>query len=415
MDRALKDRLTNRIKPEQMVNLCKAILKIPSFKTEEARVARYLANFFRRRGYEVDLQEVEPGRFQTIAKLKGSGGGKSLMLNGHLDIDPLAFGWVRDPWVPSQEEDRLYGAGTNNMKGGVTSIIAAAEAIRRSKVPMKGDLVVACVVGELQGGVGTLHALRGGLRTDAAIVAEPVGEGDNIITTHVGWVELAISTIGVSQHISRSHLAIDAIDMMIKAVPAIKNVQFTYTPRPDLPDMPRIAVGTIIGGRGRDHDLRGPNFTCDYCTVVADVRTVPGQTGETVEADLVRALDGLKAGDPNFQYEIETPPPAHYRVQTVYMNPFDMPRDAPIVRTLQSNFRDFTGREPDQVGTVITQSYAGNDTCHLWEAGIPCCLFGPRGGRDADGEPDTFVSVSSMVRCAQVMALTALDWCNQPG
>ena len=414
MDQKIKDRVLRQIKVEPAVNFCKSILKIPSFKTEETKVARYLAAYFRRRGYEVDLQEVEPGRFQTIATLKGTGGGKSLMLNGHIDIDPLAFGWKRDPWTPSWEGDRLYGAGANNMKGGVTSIIAAAEAIRKSKAPMKGDLVVACVVGELQGGVGTVHALKGGLRTDAAIVAEPVGDADNIITTHVGWVELAISTIGQSQHVSRSHLAIDAIDMMIKAIPAIKNVEFTYTPRPDLPDMPRIVVGTIIGGRGRDHDLKGPNFTCDYCTVVADVRTVPGQTGDTVKADLVRVLDGLKAHDPSFQYEIVTPPPASYRVQTVYMNPFDVPKDEPIVRALESNFRDFTGREFNQVGAVVTQSYAGNDSCHIWEAGIPCCLYGPQGGRDAKGEPDSFVDVSSMVRCGQVLALTALDWCNRP-
>ena len=275
MDEVTAQRVISNIDENEAVSLASDLIKIPSFKTEETPVATFLADLFRQRGYEVDLQEVEPGRFQTIATLKGSGGGKSLMLNGHMDIDPLAFGWKRDPWMPSREGDRLYGAGANNMKGGLTSIITAAEAISRSGVPMKGDLVVACVVGELQGGVGTLHALRNGLRTDAAIVAEPVGDGDNIITTHVGWVELAISTIGLSQHISRSHRAVDAIDMMIKAIPAIKNVEFTYTPRPDLPDMPRVIVGTIIGGRGRDHDLKGPNFTCDYCTIVADVRTVP--------------------------------------------------------------------------------------------------------------------------------------------
>jgi acetylornithine deacetylase len=414
MDRDTAQRVLSHIDEEETVGFASELLRIPSFKTEETPAATFLADFFRQRGYQVDLQEVEPGRFQTIATLKGSGG-KSLMLNGHMDIDPLAFGWKRDPWTPSREGDRLYGAGANNMKGGLTSMIMAAEAIRRSGVPMKGDLVVACVVGELQGGVGTLHALRKGLRADAAIVTEPVGDGDNIITTHVGWVELAISTIGLSQHVSRSHLAIDAIDMMVRAVPAIKNVRFTCTPRPDLPDMPRIIVGTIIGGRGRDHDLRGPNFTCDYCTVVADVRTVPGQTAETVRADLVRVLEGLKAADPDFRYEIETPPPARYKVQRVYMNPFDVPKDEPIVQTLRRNFKEFTGREPDQVGAVVTQSYAGNDTCHIWEAGIPCCLYGPSGGRDRKGEPDTFVNVSSMLRCAQVLALTAADWCSQSG
>ena len=109
MDAAVKDRVLGKIKDREVVDLCSRILRIPSFKTEEQKVAKFLAEFFRRRGYEVDLQEVEPGRYQTIATLKGSGGGKSLMLNGHIDIDPLAMGWKRDPWTPSWEGDRLYG------------------------------------------------------------------------------------------------------------------------------------------------------------------------------------------------------------------------------------------------------------------------------------------------------------------
>ena len=187
VDHAVEERVLRQIKTEQTVKLASDLISIPSFKTEEQKVARFLARFFQRRGYEVDLQEVEPGRYQTIATLKGSGGGKSLMLNGHIDIDPLAMGWVREPFTPSWEGDRLYGAGINNMKGGVTAIITAAEAIRKAKAPMKGDLVVACVVGELQGGVGTVYALKNGLRTDGAYVAEPTGDGDNIMTTHAGW------------------------------------------------------------------------------------------------------------------------------------------------------------------------------------------------------------------------------------
>ena len=134
MDSALKEKVLGKIKDAEVVDLCSRILRIPSFKTEEQKVAKYLATYFRRRGYEVDLQEVEPGRYQTIATLKGSGGGKSLMLNGHIDIDPLAMGWKRDPWTPSWEGDRLYGGGAFNMKGGVASMISAAEAIRKSRL-----------------------------------------------------------------------------------------------------------------------------------------------------------------------------------------------------------------------------------------------------------------------------------------
>ena len=194
-----------------MLTLAQELVKIPSFKTEETAVARYLGDYFQQRGYAVHLQAVEPDRFQTIALLKGSGGGKSLMFNGHIDIDPLAFGWKRDPWAPYVEDDRLYGAGIRNMKGGVAAMIEAAEAIRRSGIKLNGDLVVACVVGELQGGVGTSYLCRHGPLTDIAVVPEPNG-ADNILTVHAGVAEMAIHTIGTSRHISRMEDAVDAIE-----------------------------------------------------------------------------------------------------------------------------------------------------------------------------------------------------------
>src|SRR5262245_60662320 len=263
---SMEQRLPGHVDPSALVELASDLIRIPSFKTEETRLARWLAEFFTARGYTVDLQEVEPGRFQTIARLKGTGGGKSLMLNGHIDIDPLAYGWKRDPWMPTVEGDRLYGAGIYNMKAGLASMIGAAEALRQSGAAHRGDLVVACVAGELQGGVGTVHLLNTGLRTAMAVVTEPYG-AHHVVTTHAGVTEMAISTIGRSRHISRKKGAVDAIAKMMKAIAALERVRFRCTPRPDLPDLPLLNVGGIIGGRGRDHDLKGPNYTCDYCTV----------------------------------------------------------------------------------------------------------------------------------------------------
>ena len=93
------ERVTNRVKEDWVVGLAKKLIDIPSFKTEESQIALFLASNFRRWGYEVDLQEVDPGRYQVIATLRGTGGGKTLMLNGHIDMDPLSMGWKRDPWT----------------------------------------------------------------------------------------------------------------------------------------------------------------------------------------------------------------------------------------------------------------------------------------------------------------------------
>ncbi len=194
----------------ELVDLAGALIRIPSFKTEETPVALFLEEFFRQRGYDVDLQEIEPGRFQTIAILRGTGGGASLMLNGHTDINALTLRWRRDPWVPSLEGDRLYGHGVQNMKGGLASIIMAAEAVRRSGVRLAGDLVVACVAGETQGGEGTHYLMERGFRTDAAVVAEPFG-ADHLVTVHSGIVHMAIHTYGVTGHIGRLEGTVNAV------------------------------------------------------------------------------------------------------------------------------------------------------------------------------------------------------------
>jgi acetylornithine deacetylase len=407
------EHILRHLQQDAMLSLAQELIKIPSFKTEETPVARYLGEFFAARGYDVQLQEVQPGRLQTIATLKGSGGGRTLMFNGHIDIDPLAAGWRHDPWTPRLDGDRLFGAGIRNMKGGVAAMIEAAETIRRAGVSLKGDLVVACVVGELQGGVGTTYLCTHGPLTDMAVVPEPFG-ADNILTVHAGVVEMAIHTLGSSRHISRMEEAVDAIEKMCKVIPVLKNVQFTHTPRADLPGLPRLNVGCIIGGRGREYDLRGPNFTCDVCTVLVDVRFLPGMTSESVVTDIARALDTLKAADPDFQYEIELPAPAFFRVNTVVMEPFDLPKDAYILETVLRQYRRVTGTEPAGVGTVLPGSYTGNDTCHLWRAGVPCVLYGPGGGSESATVPDEYTHMSDMERVAKVLALTALDVCNLP-
>ena len=126
--------ILSQVDEKAIVDLASELIKIPSFKTEETPVAHFLADFLGQRGYQVDLQEVELGRFQTIATLKGTGDGRSLMLNGHTDINSLSRRWRRDPWTPIVEGDRLYGHGVQNMKGGLASVIMAAEAVRQSGV-----------------------------------------------------------------------------------------------------------------------------------------------------------------------------------------------------------------------------------------------------------------------------------------
>src|SRR5882672_3594376 len=361
--------MLQHVDQRELVELAGALIRIPSFKTEETPVALFLEKFFRQRGYDVDLQEIEPGRFQTIATLRGTGGGASLIMN--------------------------------------------AEAIRRSGVRLPGDLVIACVAGETQGGEGTHYLMERGLRTDAAVVAEPFG-ADHLVTVHSGIVHLAIHTYGVTGHIGRLEGTVNAVTKMTAVVEALRHVQFRHTPRPDLPAFPRLNVGGILGGRGRDYVLVEPPYVPDVCTIIVDVHFVPGQTVDGIVADLRRVLDPLAARDPELRYEIEIPPPAHFKGRRrLVMDPFDMPVDAPIVQTVARSYRAVTGQAPKAIGTVLPHSYSADDTCHLWKAGIPCLLYGPGVIRGSEHEDDACVLVSEMERVTRVLAVTALDVCRR--
>ncbi len=413
---SIKDQILARIDPDEVIQLAKDLVKIPSFTTEETECARFLHDLFRKGGFESELQEVDPGRFQTVARLRGTGGGKSLMLNGHIDIDTMGAGWRRDPFTATIEGDRIYGAGIFNMKGGVTSMVMAAIAARRSGVKLRGDVVVACVAGELQGGVGTTHLLETGLRTDYAIVPEPY-DTKNIITKHTGVMQILVHVIGRSAHISRKEQGINAIVKMAKAVEAIENATLRHTHDPDLPGLPRHQVGTIIGGRGytpggstaRGVETRGANIVPDVCTIWIDVRYNQSMDPEGILADIRDVLDREKKRDKDFGYEIEYPPVPERKANRVVMPPMSVPVTAHIVQTLKKNVTTILGEEPT-VGAVAPFSYAGNDTAHLYNAGIECCLYGPVAGYTTEF-PDRWTSVKQMQDCAKALGATIADIC----
>jgi acetylornithine deacetylase len=337
----------------------------------------------------------------------------SLMLNGHIDINALTLRWKRDPWTPSVEGDRLYGHGIQNMKGGLTSIIMAAEAVRRSGLSLKGDLVVACVAGETQGGEGTHALMQSGLRTDMAVVAEPFG-ADHLVTVHAGIAHMAIHTYGITGHIGRLEGTVNAVQKMTSVINALQHVEFRYTPRADLPAFPQLNVGSIIGGRGKDYVLVEPPYIPDLCTIIVDVHFVPGMTVDGIVADIRRVLDPIAAKDPELRYGIEIPPPEFFTGRRrLVMDPLDVPVDSDIVQTVARQYQAVTGRLPKAIGAVLPYSYTANDTCHLWKAGIPCLLYGPGVIRGNADEDDSCVLISDMVKVTKVLALTALDVCNR--
>jgi acetylornithine deacetylase len=225
---------------------------------------------------------------------------------------------------------------------------------------------------------------------------------------------MAIHTHGVTGHIGRLEGTVNAVQKMTALIDALSRVEFRHAPRADLPAFPRLNVGSIIGGRGRDYVLVEPPYVPDLCTILVDVHFVPGQTVEGIVADIRRALDPVAASHPDLRYEIEIPPPDRFKGRRrLVMDPLDVPVDAPIVQAVARSYRAVTGGEPRAIGTVLPHSYSADDTCHLWKAGIPCLLYGPATIRGNAEEDDACVLVSEMEKVTQVLAVTALDVCRR--
>jgi len=399
--------ILQQIDEGDIVDLASELIRIPSFTGSETPAAEFMRDFLGDNGFESEMQEVQPGRYQVVARLRGTGEGKSMMFNGHLDIDPLTASWAWDPFEPRVEGNRLWGAGVHNMKSGVAAMTMAAIALKRSGLPLRGDLVVACVVGELQGGLGTVHLVESGVRTDMAIVPEPYSV-ENIVTKSVGVHDFAINTLGRSEHISRMEESVDAIQKMRRVMERLDDMSFDVHD-PDLPGAPRWVVGSIIGGRSREYDLAGPYNIPDVCTIIVDFRYPPGLTIEEINSRIVELLEDLKTEDPDFEYEFEYPVNSRFRVGGTAMPPMGVSPDAEVVRLLKESHREITGSYPKRIGAVPPYSYCGNDTAHLERAGIECCLYGPRGYPD---EVEKHVRIDEMVCCCRSLALTAAKVCS---
>lgn len=408
----MTDALLSQITRQELIDLASEYVRIPTFKGEETPLARNLAGWFEERGYDVELDEVEPGRFQTIATLKGAGGGRSLMFNAHLDINSMTRGWTRDPWEPWIEGDKLFGHGVQNMKGGLATMIVAADAFRKAKLPLKGDIVLACVVGETQGGEGTHHLMKRGFRTDAAILTEPFGRG-NLATMHAGILHLALHVRGRSGHMSQLDGTVHAIRKMATIIERFDSLTFSAPFNPALPGLPRHNIGAVIGGRGDGYILYDAPYVPDLCTAIVDVHFLPGQTIPEIVADIKAHLAPLKAADPELVYEIEIPPPEFFKGRRRLVMPaVDVPTDSEVVRLVAENYTKVSGEPVDTVGAVLPGVYSACDSSWLWDAGIPCLNYGPASGTHLGGPEGAYVVISEMEEVAKVLALTALDFCE---
>jgi acetylornithine deacetylase/succinyl-diaminopimelate desuccinylase family protein len=346
-------------------------------------------------GFDVELFEQEEGAASLVATHAFPEPGPTLLLNGHLDVVPVdpAGGWRGDPWSGQVLDGRLYGRGSLDMKGALAALVVAARTVVTAGAPLRGRLVVCAVADEEQGGALGAGALvaAGKVPADAALVAEPGNGG--LVIAHRGLCFVRLTTRGRSGHASLPARAVNAVEAMVDALAACRDVELRHAPHPLL-GAPGVAVGTTIRGGEK------VNVIPDRCTATLDVRTVPGMTREGVVEDLRAAFRrrGLAA---ERWPEIEI---------LVWGGPSETPPETEIVRVAADAFESEFGRRPELRGMP-----AATDGHWFSEAGIPTVMaLGP--GRIEDCHVvDESVDVEELVRYARVYAGTVTRFLGGAG
>lgn len=340
----------------------------------EEEIARFAAEWLDARGFDCALIDSAPGRTSVLAVARGSGSGRSIMLNGHLDTVALSS-YSGDGLAPVVRDGNIYGRGAYDMKSGIAAIMMAAAAA--ASQPHKGDIVVALVADEEWASTGTEEILRH-IVTDTAIVVEP--SGLDLVVAHRGFVWATITVHGIAAHGSRPDLGVDAIAKAGRFLTAIDGLQHRLDAGAAHPLLGTgsIHTSTISGG------VEASSYP-DRCTIVVERRTIPGEDAATTRHELRVILDEIAAADPEFRYDLAV---------TAHRSPFAAFSDSAIAATLTKAFRDVAGREPVTRGEPFW-----TDCALLSDAGIDTVLFGvDGGGAHAATEWVTLTSLDILVR-----------------
>ncbi|MEU1517103.1 ArgE/DapE family deacylase [Streptomyces sp. NPDC005811] len=351
----------------------------------ESAVADHCGRWLADRGFEVHRLERRPGRPSLVAVARGTGGGRSLMLNGHLDTVGHT-GYDGDPLEPRIHDGRMYGRGTFDMKGGIAAMMVAA-ARATAHGPLRGDVLLACVADEEHGSSGTEEVLES-FTADAAIVTEP--SHLEVTLAHKGFAWFDVEIEGRAAHGSRPDLGIDAIAKAGHFLVALEELGARLGRGPA---HPLLGTGTVHASVV--HGGEEPSTYPAHCRITLERRTVPGESAEGVGRELTAVLDRLAATVPDFRYRL-TP--------GLHREPFAADPEAAIVRTLTHHAERALGRPP-----VVRGEPFWTDCALLDRAGIPCLLFG------ADGEgahaATEYVDLASLDRLTDVLTATVADFC----
>jgi acetylornithine deacetylase len=349
----------------------------------EAEIAGVIAEYLRRAGFDVQVQEAAPQRPNVIGVLEGREPGRSLMLCGH--VDTVGVEGMAAPFDPRIQDGRLYGRGAQDMKGGVAAMLDAARQAG-ARGFRRGRLIVAAVVDEEYASLGA-DALAAGWTADAAVVTEPTDL--RVAIGHKGFAWIDVETSGRAAHGSRPADGRDAIMRMGRVLQRLEALDRELQARPPHPLLGTGSLHASIIAGGRELSSYP-----DRCRLQFERRTIAGESGESAKAEIDRILEALARLDPEFEG----------RASLVFSRPaYELPAAHPLSRTLVGAATK-AGCDAATIGMSFW-----TDAAVLAAAGIPSVLFGPGGAGLHSTEE--YVVISDVLRCRDALLTLIDDWC----
>lgn len=366
---------------EEAIQLLQDMIRIKTVNApgDELPLAQFIKSKLDEMGVEdSDVDAFGENRGNVVGRIKGTGMKEALFFNGHLDtVPPGDIVWEHGPYSGELADNKIYGRGSADMKGGLAAMLVAMKAVKKAGWQLKGDLIYSATAGEETDSIGAVkYRDDGGLEgVGAIIIGEPSSNGVNVAEKGAFWVE--ISTFGKTAHGAFPHKGINAVVHMNALISELVNYKFKYEENPVV-GSPTLNISTINGGVKT-------NVVPDKCVVTIDMRTVPGQVHSEIVKDFERIIEKLSYEIKDFKAEIKVlnDRPA---VETKASHPF--------VKLAIETIKEEFGKEVEAKGV----NFYTDASIFLPGTNLPCIFYGP-GDADMAHQPNEFVPVDGYMEC----------------
>jgi acetylornithine deacetylase len=353
----------------------------------EQEIGMYINRLLESFQLKSEIHSLGPERINVVGILEGTGEGKSLMLNAHMDT--VGVQGMQNPFSGAVKDGKLYGRGAYDMKGSIAAMLAVAKAIKEQNIKFAGDLVLAFVADEEFESKGTQQLIRE-YKTNGAIVAEPTDL--NICLAHRGFAVYEITTKGKTAHGGNNHIGIDAnskMGLLLAELDALSNKLSRKKGHPLL-GQASVHVPLIKGGQSLF-------IYSDECTINVERRTLPGESGKDILSELESIIEKISRRDDNFKATIKP---------LIWREPYEISENKPVVDSLRQSAVSVLGRQPSYIGHSWWE-----DSALIGKNGTETVIMGPKGG--GIHEAVEWVDIQSVVDLSEIFLKTAIIYCSE--